>query len=408
MNNEKEKDKKNKGRFLSPSFRKGAVKEKKEDEDDGGFKIDLIAAENDEEDNESKSPSPNKNKRKNKKEEKDKPNIVPIKDDPKDKNKKENRRSSMSHNVPEDCKINALPEGHIKKVGSYSQAGKGEDGFTKVNQDSFLVLQNQYNLKDFNIFAVLDGHGANGHLVSRFVTKYFTSFFKNNKKMNQYTSDEDTVCYRLKKNEYDILKRAFRHAERDISKSTDIDANFSGTTCVMVFQIGEKIICANVGDSRAIIVKTKNNELDIQPLSIDQKPDDPEESKRIIENGGEISQFEEDGEKSGPFRVWKKGEVYPGIAMSRSIGDLIASTLGVVPEPKFIEDKIDKDTKFIVIASDGVWEFLDNKAVTDIVMPFYKKNDPDGACKTLIKESTEWWNKEDIVVDDITVIVIFF
>ena len=94
--------------------------------------------------------------------------------------------------------------------------------------------------------------------------------------------------------------------------------------------------------------------------------------------------------------------------MSRSIGDFIATTLGVVPEPKFIEDKVDKDTKFIVIASDGIWEFLDNKAVTDIVIPFYKKNNLDGACKALIKESTEWWNREDIVVDDITCVVVFF
>ena len=308
------------------------------------------------------------------------------------------------HKITEDMKVNALPEGRVKKVGSYSQAGKGEDGFTKVNQDSFLVLQNQYNFKDFNIFSVMDGHGVNGHLVSRFVTKYFTSFFKNNKKMNS-NSNEDEVYYRLKKNDSDILKRAFRHAERDIEKNSDIDANFSGTTCVMVLQVGEKLLCANVGDSRAIMVKENNK---IIPLSIDQKPDDPEESKRIIENGGEISQFEEDGEKSGPFRVWKKGEVYPGIAMSRSIGDFIATTLGVVPIPKFIDEKIDKDTKFIVVASDGVWEFLDNQKVADIVMPFYKKNDPDGACKALIKESTDWWNQEDIVVDDITVIVVFF
>ena len=406
---EKEKDKKTKGRFLSPSFRKGAVKDKKEEEDNGEFKIDLISAENEDDGDESKSPSPSKHRKKNKKDDKEKPNIIPVKDDAKDKDKKDRHRGSISHTIPDDCKINAIPEGRVKKVGSFSQAGKGEDGFTKVNQDSFLVLQNQYNFKDFNIFSVLDGHGVNGHLVSRFVTKYFTSFFKNSKKMNQYTNDEETVCYRLKKNDYDILKKAFRHAERDVSKNPDIDSNFSGTTCVMVFQIGEKIICANVGDSRAIIVKENNNgQLDIKPLSIDQKPDDPEESKRIIENGGEISQFEEDGEKSGPFRVWKKGEEYPGIAMSRSIGDLIASTLGVIPEPKFIEDKVDKDTKFIVIASDGVWEFLDNKAVTNIVMPFYNKNDADGACKALIKESTEWWNKEDIVVDDITVIVVFF
>ena len=409
MSNEKEKDKKGKDRFLSPSFRKGVVKDKKEEEDDGEFKINLIAAENDDDGEESKSPSPNKHRKKNKKEDKENINLVPVKEDPKDKKDPHNRRSSVSHSIPDDCRVNAIPGGRVKKVGSFSQAGKGEDGFTKVNQDSFLVLQNQYNFKDFNIFSVLDGHGVNGHLVSRFVTKYFTSFFKNNKKMNQYINDEDTICYRLKKNEYDILKRAFRHAERDIGKNSDIDANFSGTTCVMVFQIGEKLICANVGDSRAIIVKgTNDNDLNIKPLSIDQKPDDPEESKRIVENGGEISQYEEDGEKSGPFRVWKKGEVYPGIAMSRSIGDLIASTLGVIPEPKFIEDKVDKDTKFIVVASDGVWEFLDNKAVTNIVMPFYKKNDPDGACKALIKESTEWWNKEDIVVDDITVVCVFF
>ena len=382
--NDKDNEKKNKTRYLSPSFRKGVVKEKKEDEDDGEFKINLINAdvEDDNEEGEnSKSPSKKKGSKK-------------------DKDKEHHHH----HKITEDMKVNALPEGRVKNVGSYSQAGKGEDGFTKVNQDSFLVLQNQYNFKDFNIFSVMDGHGVNGHLVSRFVTKYFTSFFKNNKKMNS-NSNEDEVYYRLKKNDGDIIKRAFRHAERDIEKNSDIDANFSGTTCVMVLQVGEKLLCANVGDSRAIMVKENNK---IIPLSIDQKPDDPEESKRIIENGGEISQFEEDGEKSGPFRVWKKGEVYPGIAMSRSIGDFIATTLGVIPVPKFIDEKIDKDTKFIVVASDGVWEFLDNQKVADIVMPFYKKNDPDGACKALIKESTDWWNKEDIVVDDITVIVVFF
>ena len=96
-------------------------------------------------------------------------------------------------------KVNASPEGRVKNVGSQSQAGKGEDGFTKVNQDSFLVLQNEYGLKDFNIFSVMDGHGVNGHLVSRFSTKYFTSFFKNNKKMNRSNNNEDAVCYRLKK-----------------------------------------------------------------------------------------------------------------------------------------------------------------------------------------------------------------
>ena len=388
---DRDKEKKSKTRYLSPSFRKGVVKEKKEDEEEGEFKINLINADVEEENEEGEEPKISSPKKKDSKQ------------SPKKDKEHHHHRDSISK-IKEDMKVNALPEGRVKKVGSLSQAGKGEDGFTKVNQDSFLVLQNQYNLKDFNIFSVLDGHGVNGHLVSRFVTKYFTSFFKNKKKMNS-NNNEDAVYYRLKKNDSDILKRAFRHAERDIEKNSDIDANFSGTTCVMVLQVGEKILCANVGDSRAIMVKENNV---IIPLSIDQKPNDPEESKRIEGNGGEISQYEEDGEKSGPFRVWKKGEVYPGIAMSRSIGDLIATTLGVVPVPKFIEEKIDKETKFIVLASDGVWEFLSNEKVAEIVMPFYKKDDPDGACKALIKKSTEWWNQEDIVVDDITAIVVFF
>ena len=390
---DKDKDKKKIGRCLSPSFRKGnVVKENlEEDSDDGDFKINLIEAEEDEE--ESKSPSPQKRKPdKKKSKESSIINIKPVK-------------NNTEQTTKEKKSVNALKEGRVKNVGSYSQAGKSEDGFTKVNQDSFLVLQTEYNLKDFNIFCVMDGHGINGHLVSRYLMKYINLFFKNNKKMNAANSNEDSIYHRLKKSDYHILRRLFRHAERDLHKKTEIDANFSGTTCVMVVQIGDRFICSNIGDSRAIMVKTGN---EIVPLSIDQKPDDPEESKRIVQCGGEISQYEEDGEKSGPFRIWKKGEVYPGIAMSRSVGDFIATALGVVPEAKFIEEKIDQDCKFIVVASDGIWEFLDNKRVGEIVMPYYKNDDPDGACKALIKEATEWWNKEDIVVDDITVVIAFF
>jgi len=387
------KDKKKTGRCLSPSFRKGnVIKDNLDgDSDDGDFKINLIEAEDEEE--ESKSPSPQKRKPdKKKSKESSTINISSIK-------------NNTEQTIKEKKTVNALKEGRVKNVGSYSQAGKSEDGFTKINQDSFLVLQSEYNLKDFNIFCVMDGHGINGHLVSRYLMKYINLFFKNNKKMNASNQNEDSIYHRLKKSDYHILRRLFRHAERDLHKKSKIDANFSGTTCVMVAQIGDRFICANIGDSRAIMIKTGN---EIVPLSIDQKPDDPEESKRIVQNGGEISQYEENGEKSGPYRIWKKGEVYPGIAMSRSVGDFIATSLGVVPEAKFIEEKIDQDCKFIVVASDGIWEFLDNKRVGEIVMPYYKNDDPDGACKALIKEATEWWNKEDIVVDDITVVVVFF
>ena len=368
-------------RFLSPSFKKGAIKETKKNEE---FHINLMGGGSESDEKESPKPH-NKSKR------------LSLNDNNYPQKRREGE-SSKKHNEHE---IN-LQKGTIKNLFYQSQAGKGEDGFTKINQDSYLVIPNEYKLNDFNIFAVMDGHGLNGHLVSQFCTKYFTSFFAKHKKLNQLT-DEESVYNTLKKNNYEIIKKAFHKAEKEIGK-TDIDANFSGTTCVMTFQLGTKLITANVGDSRGIIVKGDK----VIPLSIDQKPNNENEMKRILKNGGEVRQYEEDGIKSGPFRVWKKGEMYPGIAMSRSIGDLLASTLGVIPEPEFIETEIDKDTKFIVLASDGVWEFLDNQKVKDLVLPFYKKNDPEGACKILISESTKWWNEEDIVVDDITVICLFF
>lgn len=178
----KGKEKSDKKRYLSPSFKKEQSK-KKEDEDEGDFKINLLKADDEEED------------------EKDSKVLQRIKrnlEKEKTTKKKEHHRPSTQI-VPEDMKVNALATGRVKNVASLSQAGKGEDGFTKVNQDSFLVLQNEYNLKDFNIFSVMDGHGVNGHLVSRFVTKYFTSFFKKNKKMNSSNSSEDQIFYRLKK-----------------------------------------------------------------------------------------------------------------------------------------------------------------------------------------------------------------
>ena len=379
-NSESDKEKKSKGRLLSPSFKKGVVKEKDEIQDN--FKLNLITIDEDENLSPQKKPS----------------NEIKV-------NENNKRQNPGSIDLVPKVGVEVFQDGHVKQIASHSQAGKGEDGFIKVNQDSFLVIENEYNLPDFNIFSVLDGHGENGHLVSRFVTKYFATFFKKNKKMKVLKS-EDEVYSRLKKNEYDILKRVFKHAEKDINKSA-IDAKFSGTTCVIVFQIGDKIICANVGDSRAILVKGEKGKT-IIPLSVDQKPDSPEEKKRIELAGGEVAQYEDDGEKSGPFRVWAKGEAYPGIAMSRSIGDFVASSLGVIPEPICFEETIDKDTKFIILASDGIWEFLNNKKVVNIVWPFYEKKDPEGACKALIKEATDWWNKEDIVVDEITVIIGFF
>lgn len=63
--------------------------------------------------------------------------------------------------------------------------------------------------------------------------------------------------------------------------------------------------------------------------------------------------------------------------------------------------------KFIVIASDGVWEFLSNDDVVRIVEPFYAQNTAEKAAEALIKEALKKWKQEENVVDDITCIIVY-
>lgn len=65
----------------------------------------------------------------------------------------------------------------------------------------------------------------------------------------------------------------------------------------------------------------------------------------------------------GPARVWLKNEDLPGLAMSRSLGDFVAASVGVIADPEFTDFNLSHDDKFLVIGSDGVFEFLSNEEV---------------------------------------------
>ena len=73
----------------------------------------------------------------------------------------------------------------------------------------------------------------------------------------------------------------------------------------------------------------------VRQLSRDHKPCDPVEGARILERGGRIEAFKDSltGEDMGPKRVWLSKEDVPGLAMSRSIGDYVAQSVGVIPNP---------------------------------------------------------------------------
>ena len=126
---------------------------------------------------------------------------------------------------------------------------------------------------------------------------------------------------------------------------------------------------------------------------------------RIEQNGGRVSQ----AYGMGPFRVWLKNENYPGLAMSRSIGDKIAHSVGVSDIPEIIEFNFDDNKpKAIVVASDGVWEFLSNENVKDIILRFYDCGDTDLCARELCDNARRIWESSGYAIDDITAVVAFF
>jgi serine/threonine protein phosphatase PrpC len=78
--------------------------------------------------------------------------------------------------------------------------------------------------------------------------------------------------------------------QNTLTSDSKINLRFSGSTCVSVLIVGTKVFCANVGDSRAVLVRTigQNEYLTAIPLNRDHKADEPDEEARILRNGGRV------------------------------------------------------------------------------------------------------------------------
>ena len=111
----------------------------------------------------------------------------------------------------------------------------------------------------------------------------------------------------------------------------------------------------------------------------------------------------------GPFRVWFKNEDYPGLAMSRSIGDKLAHKVGVSDIPEIKEFNIDDfEPLAIIVASDGIWEFMPNEDVKNTVMNYSYSKDANMCAKKLVEKARLIWQGTGYAIDDITCVVAFF
>ena len=319
-----------------------------------------------------------------------------------------NVKSSLAAGINYSVKQNmSSDQKHVTGVQGFSNPGQDNFGNSKDCQDTYFILRNINNVPEFNTFGVLDGHGQNGQKASHFVRDYIKNILITDIGLANCKTHEQIYWF-LKGNNYSFINKLYSGSEEHL-KSSGFDCNFSGTTCVIVFQIGSHLICSNCGDSRAVLVTSENKDngskqVYVYNLSEDHKPNLPHEKERIEKYGGEVRQLD----NNGPFRVFEKGKGYPGLAMSRSIGDFYASNLGAVSVPNFREFNMDEKAKFLIICCDGIWDHITYEMVINLGTDSYKKNEPKKLCVDLINHAIKLWRQNGLYVDDITVVTVFF
>lgn len=295
-------------------------------------------------------------------------------------------QDSGAAKVEEETKSNHV----VRCFWGSSKKGYAPYNPRKRNQDS--ILMKEHKSTGTLMLCVLDGHGEAGDLVSHFITDHLarkTFAHKNFKdKPGKAMRDE-------------VLK-----LESSLLKDASIDTEFSGTTAVLSTIRGRTLSVANIGDSRIILGRQTRKGMKAVEVSLDHKPDREDEQKRIVAKGGRVFAVEYDDGETGPPRVWLGHLDIPGLAMSRSLGDSVAHTAGVISEPEMFEQELKEEDKIIVIASDGLWEFMSNQEVIDMIVNSGMA-EPRKVVDMLVTEASARWMREEQVIDDTTIIVAY-
>jgi len=276
----------------------------------------------------------------------------------------------------------------VSEYSGVSKKGHAPYNPRKKNQDALIMAEDPAT--NTLVLCVLDGHGEHGDGVSYHVRDHLPAEMFNHP---SWTTD-------VKKASRDAIIKV----EQQIIRNFRIDTEFSGTTLSMAIIRGNHITGVNIGDSRVILAKEESaGVITAEDITFDHKPDSPKEKERIIAAGGRVFAVEYDDGIDGPPRVWLGHMDVPGLAMSRSLGDAVAHMAGVISEPEFTERELDPATdRFLIVATDGLWEFMDNKVCVEMAL---ETSGPSDCVDTLVKEANVRWMREEQVIDDTTVIV---
>lgn len=328
-------------------------------------------------------------------------------------------------NANEPVLSKATERGSVNQSGVESYAFSGMQGWRMTMEDAHMahstipIEGSTRSLPNGHcIFGVMDGHG--GSFTSEFAAEHFLRTFSKNSHLKKYAtlSPEDqsdvpgiellrpALAETFSALDVEIRKRQNERNDNVLLLSERMPSSYpndgsngrvrferSGSTCVVVMITPSHIICANAGDSRAILCKDGK----ALPLSFDHKPSNVPELERINGAGGYVKCKRVDGD----------------LAVSRGLGDFSYKSnetvrqdkQKVIPDPEFVVYPRDpKRDEFMILACDGVWDVATNEQCAEFVQEILDEGERDLGllCEEALDTCFEKHSRDNMTIGIVT------
>lgn len=256
--------------------------------------------------------------------------------------------------------------GGLSQNGKFSYGYASSPGKRSSMEDFYETRIDGVEGEVVGLFGVFDGHG--GARAAEYVKH---DLFSNLIRHPKFISDTKSA-----------IADAYSHTDSEFLKSENNQHKDAGSTASTAILVGDRLLVANVGDSRAVICRGGT----AIAVSRDHKPDQTDERQRIEDAGGFVMWA----------GTWRVGGV---LAVSRAFGDRLLKQY-VVADPEIQEVKVDGSLEFLILASDGLWDVVTNEEAVSMVKPI---QDPEEAAKRLMQEAYQRGS-----ADNITIVVVRF
>uniref|UniRef100_A0A0D3FH82 protein-serine/threonine phosphatase n=1 Tax=Oryza barthii TaxID=65489 RepID=A0A0D3FH82_9ORYZ len=221
-------------------------------------------------------------------------------------------------------------------------------------------------------FGVFDGHG--GKSAAEFVAENMPKFMAEEMcKVDGGDSGETEQA----------VKRCYLKTDEEFLKREES----GGACCVTALLQKGGLVVSNAGDCRAVLSRAGKAEA----LTSDHRASREDERERIENLGGFVVNYR------GTWRV------QGSLAVSRGIGDAHLKQW-VVSDPDTTTLGVDSQCEFLILASDGLWDKVENQEAVDIARPLCISNDKASrmtACRRLVETAVTRG-----LTDDISIVII--